>query len=118
MGGRLKAGHDYSCHCLVTALLPLAPFSDFAAAFDVGRYSAVPDSWFVAVSDVIDSTAAIKSGRYKDVNMAGAATIAAVLNACGRDDLPFSFGGDGGIVLVPPELEGESRRALSAVQRL
>lgn len=102
----------------MTALLALAPFTDFAAAFDVDRYRAVPDAWFVAVSDVIDSTAAIKSGRYKEVNMAGAATIVAVLNACRRDDLPFSFGGDGGVVLIPPELERETWRALSAVQRL
>jgi len=91
MGGRLKAGHDTFCQYAMTGLLSLAPFADFAAAFDVDRYSTVPDGWFVAVSDVIDSTAAIKSGRYKDVNMAGAATIASVLNACGRDDLPFSF---------------------------
>lgn len=95
----------------------VSSFTDFAAAFDVDQYRRVPDDWSVAVSDVVDSTAAIARGRYKDVNMAGAATIAAVLNACGRDDLPFAFGGDGGVVLVPSELERKCRSALSGLQR-
>ena len=48
-----------------------AAFDDFAAAFELERYSPLPDGWAIAVSDVVDSTAAIGRGRYKDVNMAG-----------------------------------------------
>lgn len=98
--------------------MPRPSFRDFSAAFELDRYRAVPEDWFVAVSDVVGSTQAITSGRYKDVNMAGAATIACVLNACGRDDLPFAFGGDGGTVLVPPEFESACRAALSGAQAM
>ncbi|MGQ0740842.1 MAG: DUF3095 domain-containing protein [Alphaproteobacteria bacterium] len=94
------------------------PFKDFALAFDVARYRAVPDDWTVAVSDVVNSTRAIEQGHYKDVNLAGAATIACVLNACGRDDLPFAFGGDGGIVIVPPEYLTAAKAALRSAQHM
>jgi hypothetical protein len=102
----------------MTPALQLSPFTDFAQAFDVARYRPVPNGWAVAVSDVVSSTEAIARGRYKDVNMAGAATIACVLNACGHDDLPFAFGGDGGVVLVPPEFHNVSRDALRATERM
>ena len=98
--------------------LALPPFTDFSAAFDASRYRPVPGSWLVAISDVVDSTAAISRGRYKDVNMAGAATIACVLNACGRDDLPFVFGGDGGLVFLAPEFETQCKGALAGVKRM
>ena len=118
MGGRVKPAHDGTWGGCVTADLALSPFSDFAEAFDVARYRAVPDDWAVAVSDVVNSTSAIARGRYKDVNMAGAATIVAVLNACREDRLPFAFGGDGGLILVPPEFHDMTRDALFAAQRL
>ncbi len=95
-----------------------ASFTDFVDTFDVARYRAAPDDWVVAVSDVVNSTVAITNGRYKDVNMAGAAAIASILNACGRDDLPFAFGGDGAVVLVPPELREISAKALAATRRM
>jgi hypothetical protein len=96
----------------------LSPFTDFSQAFDVARYRPVPNDWAVAVSDVVSSTEAIARGRYKDVNLAGAATIACVLNSAGRDDLPFTFGGDGGVVLVPPEVHAKTETALRATERM
>jgi hypothetical protein len=94
------------------------PFKDFSGAFDAARYVPVPGDWSVAVSDVVSSTAAIKEGRYKDVNLAGAATIAGIANAVGRDDLPFAFGGDGAVVLIPPELRDTAAGAMRATTRL
>lgn len=95
-----------------------APFTNFADAFDAARYRPVPNDWSVAVSDVVSSTAAINAGRYKDVNLAGAATIACIVNATGRDDLPFAFGGDGAVVLLPPELAPIAANAMRATQRM
>jgi len=103
---------------LMTTALALSPFKDFAEAFDIARYRPIPDDWAVAVSDVVSSTEAIARGRYKDVNLAGAATIVCITNACGRDDLPFAFGGDGGVVLVPPEFRATARNALRATERM
>ena len=87
----------------------------FSEVLDAKNYAAVPDDWHVAVGDVVRSTPAIAAGRYKDVNLAGAAVIAAIVNASG-EDLPFAFGGDGSIVLVPPEKSEIARAALRAVQ--
>ncbi len=92
--------------------------ASFAEALDPANYVSVPDDWLVAVGDVVQSTTAIRAGRYKDVNLAGAATIVGILNACPGRDLPFAFGGDGGIVLVPSDLELPARNALKGVQQV
>jgi hypothetical protein len=47
-------------------------------------------------------TKAIAEGRYKAVNMAGAAVIAAVTNALEGREFPFVFGGDGASFAVGP----------------
>ena len=92
--------------------------NSFADALDPANYAAVPDDWLVAVGDVVQSTSAIAAGRYKDVNLAGAATIVGILNACPGRDLPFAFGGDGGIVLVPADLATQARDALKGIQQI
>lgn len=89
--------------------------STFREALDSANYTPVPDDWQIAVGDVVRSTPAIAAGRYKDVNLAGAAVIASVVNAC-TEDLPYAFGGDGSVVLVPPEKVDTARIALQAVQ--
>jgi hypothetical protein len=94
----------------------LPDFRDFDAFGELERYAPVPDDWVAMVSDVRGSTAAIAKGRYKSVNMAGAASIIAVLNAAGEEELPFVFGGDGGAVLVPPSVAGPARAALRRLQ--
>jgi len=95
-----------------------ATVASFGAALDPVNYVQVPGDWFVAIGDVVQSTPAIASGRYKDVNLAGAATIAGILNACPGKDLPFAFAGDGGIVLVPSEFHNAAQQALKGVQQI
>ena len=83
---------------------------------DDDAYTPVPDDWTVVLTDVMGSTEAVQAGRYRDVNYVGAASIAAVLNASDRADLPFVFGGDGATLLVPPDHLGAALCALAALQ--
>src|SRR5437764_3638702 len=68
--------------------------------FDATCYAQAPSDWLLAVSDIRSSTAAVDAGRHSDVNFAAAAMIAALTNLCGT--IPYQFGGDGAVVLIPP----------------
>lgn len=92
-------------------------FDQFEGVADTANYRPLPDGWILALADIVGSTKAIADGRYKDVNMAGASVISAVLNAVGKGDFPFVFGGDGALVALPASLEMQARDALAAVQR-
>ena len=70
-------------------------FEGFASIMDPARYQPLPDDWQIGLTDVVSSTQAIESGRYKAVNTAGASVIAAVSNALKGRKFPFVFGGDG-----------------------
>ena len=96
----------------------LAPFSTFAEFADIGDYAPVPEDWTVMVADVRGSTRAIEEGRYKDVNMVGAAAITGVLNACGAVEVPFVFGGDGAALVVPPSVAAPAKQALMGLAAL
>jgi len=96
-----------------SALPPFSSFSDFA---DLDAYAPVPEDWVVMITDVRGSTKAIAAGRYKDVNMVGAASITAVLNVCGDIEIPFVFGGDGATLLVPASLRQAASDALVRLQ--
>jgi hypothetical protein len=72
----------------------------------------VPQDWVVLTADIVRSRDAINAGRYKHVNMVGAAVIAAVLNKVDRDRVPFVFGGDGAVVVVP---EADRKLAEAAI---
>ena len=96
----------------------LVPFSDFAEFVDFKAYEPVPDDWIVMIADVRGSTRAIEEGRYKDVNMVGAASMTGVLNVCGEIEVPFVFGGDGGTVIVPGSLREAACDALSGLQAI
>src|ERR1041384_2039354 len=93
----------------------LPAIESFARLADPDVYTALPSGWLLGLSDVVESTRAIESGRYKAVNTAGASLIAAVGNALGAStEFPFSFGGDGASFAVPQEHEEGARRALAA----
>lgn len=96
----------------------LEPLTDFADVADPRRYVPLPHDWYVLISDVRGSTQAIAEGRYKEVNMVGAASIVAVLNAAPDSDIPFVFGGDGATLAVPADLLPRAGRALLGVQAI
>ena len=88
-------------------------FRDFGRLMEPSLYSPLPGDWTVGVADIIDSTKAIAAKRYKAVNMAGAAVIAAVTNALDGREFPFVFGGDGASFAVAPEDLPRTREALA-----
>jgi hypothetical protein len=103
-------------------MTPLARFYEslpvlrsFARLADASVYTPLPDDWVLGLSDIVRSTAAIEAGRYKTVNTAAAAVIAAVSNSLGEDDFPFVFGGDGASFALPQAQADLGRQALAAV---
>src|ERR1700758_3683012 len=89
-------------------------FRGFTRLMEPSLYSPLPGDWTVGVADIVESTKAIATKRYKAVNMAGAAVIAAVTNALDGRAFPFVFGGDGASFAVAPEDLDRARDALSA----
>ncbi|MBY0406488.1 MAG: DUF3095 domain-containing protein [Rickettsiales bacterium] len=94
----------------------IAGFNAFVELANAEHFRAAPEDWHVVICDVVNSTVAISKGRYKEVNMVGAATIMAILNVADGVDLPYAFGGDGATVLVPSRLVPVVKATLSHVQ--
>lgn len=92
-------------------------FRKFDRLMDPSLYSPLPGDWTVGVADIVDSTRAIAARRYKAVNMAGAAVIAAVTNGLSGKEFPFVFGGDGASFAVSPGDLSLARDALAATAR-
>ena len=86
----------------------------FATLADAAAYVPLPPDWIIGLTDVVSSTEAIRAGRYKTVNVAGAAIIAAVANRLQGRDFPFVFGGDGATFALPAADEALAREALVA----
>jgi hypothetical protein len=103
--------------CSDTFYGSIAVFRGFASLMDPALYSALPDDWTIGVADIVESTKAIAQARYKAVNMAGAAVIAAVTNALDGREFPFVFGGDGASFAVSPDDLERARDALAATAR-
>ncbi len=89
-------------------------FRGFHRLMDPALYTPLPDDWNIGVADIVESTRAIADQRYKAVNMAGAAVIAAVTNALDGREFPFVFGGDGASFAVSPGDFDRAREALAA----
>ena len=97
------------------ASLPI--LEDFTSALPLSNYRAVPDDWYVACSDVVQSRKAISEGRYKAVNMAGVAMISAIMNVLDHHQIPYIFGGDGAAVALAPEDHDAVKDALARTVR-
>jgi hypothetical protein len=95
------------------ALPRLTRFSDLA---DLSNFTPLPDDWVLGTADVAGSTRAIAEGRYKTVNMVGAAVISAQVNGHAGRAFPYVFGGDGASFACAPDQAGAAADALAAVQ--
>lgn len=96
----------------------LNPIGRFFDVSDFSKYIPAPNDWYVIITDIKGSTAAVAEGKYKEVNAVGAASIIAVLNIAKDVDIPFVFGGDGATMLIPPSLVEPAKGALVAARKL
>lgn len=96
----------------------IEPCDSFEAVGGLDHFHRLPDDWFIVISDIRNSTPAIEAGRYKDVNMIGAACIMAALNAVSDFDIPFVFGGDGATLAIPGSLLPRIKETLQRTQAL
>ena len=96
----------------------ISSFDNFSQVANIDHYKIAPDDWFVVIADIQGSTRAIGEGRYKEVNMIGAACINAVLNISAQGEVPYVFGGDGATLLTPPNRVDACKKTLLAVRSL
>jgi hypothetical protein len=78
------------------------------------NFTVVPHDWFVVLADIQNSTSAVEAGQHNEVNLIAAGSIIAGLNVARLRgvEVPYFFGGDGGLLLIPRELMGEVLAAL------
>jgi hypothetical protein len=91
-------------------------FEQFTELSNPLHYAPAPSDWFVVTTDVKNSTIAIEAGKYKEINLSGAAVIISILNVSDDASIPYAFGGDGATMLIPPALIDKALIALTAVQ--
>ena len=96
----------------------LLSFQDFHELTNDGHFTKLPNDWTLILTDVCGSTQAIASGKYKEVNTMGAATIVVVTKVLKELEYPFVFGGDGATVLVPNTKVEEVKERLLALKAL
>src|SRR5689334_4489453 len=99
---------------MTTFYATIPPIKHITDITDSSHYYDVPADWHIALTDVRGSTKAIENGRYKDVNAVAAASITALLNVAGDQDIPFVFGGDGATTLIPESMLESAHDALLA----
>ena len=74
----------------------------------------IPVNWYVVITDVKNSTAAIQQGLHETINLVATGSIVALLNIAFKSQLtvPFFFGGDGASFIIPPTLLDTTMHAL------
>lgn len=77
-------------------------------------FKPVPADWQVIITDIKNSTAAVKSGQHENVNLIATGSIVALLNIAFKANVlvPFFFGGDGATFIVPPAMVSEVMKSL------
>ena len=74
----------------------------------------IPANWYVVITDIKNSTAAIQKGLHETINLVATGSIVAVLNIAYKANItvPFFFGGDGASFIIPPTLLEMATHAL------
>lgn len=73
---------------------------------DKDKFSRLPDDWHILVADIRNSTQAVQNGQHNNVNLVATGCVIAILNLAEANTLavPFFFGGDGAVFLIPQNL--------------
>lgn len=90
----------------------LTPLDNFIDIANFENFVNAPQDWQIIITDIVNSTKAIEAGRYKEINLLGACSIASVLDIAANIEIPFIFGGDGASLLIPPSLLSAAKQAL------
>jgi len=96
--------------------LPL--LETFFEVSNPSNFHPLPENWFMAITDIVDSAKAIAKGQYHTVNILGASPIVGILNPDNKNDLPFTFGGDGCTFCFPPSLLDTSQKVLATSRQI
>ena len=94
----------------------LSKIQDFARLSAPEAFAPLPPDWHLCCTDIVNSTGLVASGRYKTVNMIGAAVIAAMRNALQGEAFPYVFGGDGASFAVPPRHRETAEQVLAGLR--
>lgn len=89
--------------------------------FDISNphnFESLPDDWYVGITDIVNSSEAVDEGKYKLVNILGASPIVGLLNLHQKDDIPFTFGGDGCAICIPPKMVEELEQIFGASRQI
>ncbi|MEO5593457.1 MAG: DUF3095 family protein [Chitinophagaceae bacterium] len=88
------------------AALPVNNISLVALLLKEELFHKVPVDWYVIITDIKSSTAAVKTGLHENVNLIATGSIVTILNISFSDNMPvpFFFGGDGATFIVPSVL--------------
>ena len=78
----------------------------------------VPENWHVIVTDIKNSTVAVRDGMHESVNFVATGSIVTVLNIAYKANIsiPFFFGGDGATFIIPPDIIDQAMKALVLYQ--
>ena len=95
----------------------LPRITQFEVLSEASSYHDLPVDWVVGVADIKGSTQAVAAGKYKTVNMVGAAVISAQINQMGGQAFPYVFGGDGAVFALAPRHRDAAVASLAAVKR-
>lgn len=95
----------------------LPRINTFAALTDPDAYAPLPGDWVIGAADIVGSTGLVAQGRYKTVNMIGAAVISSQINASQGETFPYVFGGDGATFARAGDAAAASAGILGIVTR-
>ncbi len=84
---------------------------------DESLFNGVPNDWHVVITDIENSSKAVRDGHHNDINLAATGSIITVLNEIKtmNTDIkaPYFFGGDGATFIVPNAIAAQVVSALN-----